>query len=76
VELVEWLGSETFAYVDVLHGAASGPCTVVAQLSPKSRIGEGEELELAVNPRALHFFHPETGLRMTADPPIRGAASG
>jgi multiple sugar transport system ATP-binding protein len=35
---------------------------MVGRFSPRSRIREGEELEVAVDTRALHFFDAETGL--------------
>jgi multiple sugar transport system ATP-binding protein len=35
---------------------------MVGRFSPRSRVGEGEELEVAVDARALHFFDAETGL--------------
>jgi multiple sugar transport system ATP-binding protein len=36
--------------------------TLVGRFSPQSRIREGDAIEVAVDPRALHFFDPETGL--------------
>jgi multiple sugar transport system ATP-binding protein len=35
---------------------------MVGRFSPRSRVGEGGELEVAVDTRALHFFDAETGL--------------
>jgi multiple sugar transport system ATP-binding protein len=35
---------------------------MVGRFSPRSRVREGEELEVAVDTRALHFFDAETGL--------------
>jgi multiple sugar transport system ATP-binding protein len=36
--------------------------TLVGRFSPRSRIREGDAIEVAVDPGALHFFDPETGL--------------
>jgi multiple sugar transport system ATP-binding protein len=36
--------------------------TLVGRFSPHSRIREGDAIEVAVDPGALHFFDPETGL--------------
>jgi multiple sugar transport system ATP-binding protein len=36
--------------------------TVVGRFGARSRVREGEEAEVAVDTRALHFFDPETGL--------------
>jgi multiple sugar transport system ATP-binding protein len=33
------------------------------------RAREGEQVSLAPDLRRLHFFHPETGVRIDADPP-------
>jgi multiple sugar transport system ATP-binding protein len=35
---------------------------MVGRFSPRSRVREGEELDVAVDTRALHFFDAETGL--------------
>jgi multiple sugar transport system ATP-binding protein len=40
--------------------------TFVARLEPRSRAREGEPIALAINPRGLHFFDPETGRRIAA----------
>jgi multiple sugar transport system ATP-binding protein len=39
-----------------------GGTLMVGRFSPRSRVREGEELEVAVDTRALHFFDAETGL--------------
>jgi multiple sugar transport system ATP-binding protein len=41
---------------------APSQATIVARLSPRSRLAEGEAAELAVDTRALHFFDPASGL--------------
>ena len=43
----------------------SGPnatATVVGRFGARSRVHQGEEIEVAVDTRALHFFDPDTGL--------------
>jgi multiple sugar transport system ATP-binding protein len=40
---------------------ASASTRLVARVSPKSRIAEGSEIELAVDTTRLYFFDPETG---------------
>jgi multiple sugar transport system ATP-binding protein len=50
------------------RGEDGGPRTgtrnavVVGRFSPRTRVREGEQVEAAVETRALHFFDPETGL--------------
>ena len=36
--------------------------TMVARFSPRSQVKEGDNVEVAVDTRSLHFFDPETGL--------------
>jgi multiple sugar transport system ATP-binding protein len=40
----------------------SSRAVVVGRFSPRTRVREGEQVEAAVETRALHFFDPETGL--------------
>jgi multiple sugar transport system ATP-binding protein len=53
-ELAEEAGRE----VDAEHPHAS----MVGRFSPRSKANAGQELEVAVDVRGLHFFDPETGL--------------
>jgi multiple sugar transport system ATP-binding protein len=39
-----------------------GGTVMVGRFNPRSRVREGDELEVAVDTRALHFFDSETGL--------------
>jgi multiple sugar transport system ATP-binding protein len=36
--------------------------TVVGRFAPRSRVREGETIDVAVDMRSLHFFDPETGI--------------
>jgi multiple sugar transport system ATP-binding protein len=42
-------------------GDGAGHTRLVARVSPRTRIAEGSEIELAVDTRRLYFFDPETG---------------
>jgi multiple sugar transport system ATP-binding protein len=42
-------------------GDGAGRTRLVARVSPRTRIAEGSEIELAVDTRRLYFFDPETG---------------
>ncbi|HEY6963500.1 MAG TPA: TOBE domain-containing protein, partial [Gaiellaceae bacterium] len=46
---------------DTQVGVREGEAVIVGRFGARSRIKEGEELEAAVDTRALHFFDPETG---------------
>jgi hypothetical protein len=42
-------------------GGGEASTRLVARVSPKTRIAEGQEIELAVDTARLYFFDPETG---------------
>jgi ABC-type sugar transport systems, ATPase components len=62
-ELAEDVGDA--ARVDQL--AAEDTATLVGRFGPRSRVQEGDKVEVAVDTRALHFFDPETGLGIYDD---------
>jgi len=82
VEVVEWLGNETYAYIPYdappeveqqlrqlerdLDGEALHT-QLVAALSGSSRIREGEEAEIWVDASRIHLFDPESGRNLTVD---------
>ncbi len=82
VEVVEWLGNETYAYIPFeappevqqqlrdlekdLDGESLRSQLVVS-LDGASRIREGEEAEIWLDPRKLHLFDPVTGENLTVD---------
>jgi len=43
-------------------GAESGGAVIVGRFNPRSRVQEGDTVEVAVDTRSLHFFDPESGL--------------
>ena len=42
-------------------GDGAGRTRLVARVSPRTRIAEGSEIELAADTRRLYFFDPESG---------------
>jgi multiple sugar transport system ATP-binding protein len=82
VEVVEWLGNETYAYIPYdappevaeqlrqlerdLDGEALHT-QLVAALSGASTIREGEEAEIWVDASKIHLFDPESGRNLTVD---------
>jgi multiple sugar transport system ATP-binding protein len=82
VDVVEWLGSEAFAYVPFeapeavqqqllqlekdLDGEALRTQLVVS-LDSGSRIQEGDEAEIWVDSSKMHLFDPSTGENLTVD---------
>jgi len=87
VEVVEWLGNETYAYIPFeapdevakqlrelekdLDGDALRTQLVVS-LDGASRIREGEEAEIWVDGTKIHLFDPATGENLTVDPERAG----
>jgi multiple sugar transport system ATP-binding protein len=67
-ELAEDIGDDRA--LGQLNERAPAQTTLVGRFSPHSRIREGDPIEVAVDPAALHFFDPETGLA------IYGGANG
>jgi multiple sugar transport system ATP-binding protein len=59
-ELASDVGTEALESLEVQ--AKEDKSTFVAQLDPRTRIREGEQVELVVDTGRLHFFDPETGL--------------
>jgi multiple sugar transport system ATP-binding protein len=59
-ELAVDVGAE--ALEDLEARAKTANTVFVAQLSPRTRLREGDKLEVVVDTNRLHFFDPETGL--------------
>ncbi|CAI9409915.1 ABC transporter ATP-binding protein [Nocardioides sp. T2.26MG-1] len=91
VEVVEWLGNETYAYIPFeappeveeqlrqlerdLDGEALHTQLVVS-LDGTSRITEGEEAEIWVDGSKIHLFDPSTGENLTVDQEHAGRIVG
>jgi multiple sugar transport system ATP-binding protein len=85
VDLVEALGAELLIHAavdaspvdldpdDEESGTAARAASVVARLSPRSRIEAGETVKLTVDTSRLHLFDPVTGQALRA-PATAGAA--
>ena len=82
VDVVEWLGNETYAYIpyeappDITEklrelerdlDSEAMHTQLVAALSGGSTIREGEEAEIWVDASRIHLFDPETGRNLTVD---------
>jgi multiple sugar transport system ATP-binding protein len=60
-ELAEDVGDDRV--VRELEGEQAPPrTTLVGRFGARSRVKEGDTIEVAVDPRSLHFFDPSTGL--------------
>ena len=56
VELVEWLGAETWVHLN------TGVHAFVGRATAHSRLEPGQRLSVSFTPGRAHFFDPETGL--------------
>ena len=61
--------------VEELEGGGEQQTTIVGRFGARSRVREGESIEVAVDTRALHFFDPETGLGIYGEGQTKGVAS-
>ncbi len=59
-ELADDIGEEILQTTEA--NAATGTSIFLARLSPSTKAGEGDPIELAVDVNRLHFFDPKTGL--------------
>jgi len=53
---------------------AEHSAVLVGRFGPRSRVREGEDIEVAVDTRALHFFDEQTGLGIYDETTTKGAA--
>jgi multiple sugar transport system ATP-binding protein len=60
---------------DLEAGQETAGTDVVARFNARSRVREGEEADVAVDTRALHFFDPETGLGIYDEATKKGASA-
>jgi len=60
-ELAEDVGDDR-AVAQLGEGAEA---TVVGRFSPRTRVGAGDRIEMAVDPESLRFFDPQTGLAIS-----------
>jgi multiple sugar transport system ATP-binding protein len=56
------------------EGGSSPETTMVGRFGARSRVRTGDQVEVAVDTRALHFFDPETGLGIYDETAMKGVA--
>jgi multiple sugar transport system ATP-binding protein len=64
VELVEWLGAETWAHVEAGAGPDGGRTRLVARIEADGDVRAGHEIDLEVRAEHLHFFDASSGKRV------------
>src|SRR5207248_3523033 len=69
-ELAQDVGDERA----VEQAADSDTATLVGRFGARSRVRPGEDVEVAVDTRSLHFFDPQTGLGIYDGATTKGAA--
>ena len=71
-ELAQDVGDERA--VQQLDEAAPATATLVGRFGARSRVRMGENIDVAVDTRALHFFDPRTGLGIYDGTEPKGAS--
>ena len=69
-ELAQDVGDERA----VEQAADSDTATLVGRFGARSRVRPGQDVEVAVDTRSLHFFDPQTGLGIYDGTPTKGVA--
>ncbi len=59
IAVAERLGSQTFLYVEIEGGQM-----ISVEINPEAEVRVGERISLACDPRKIHLFDRETGLRL------------
>ncbi len=59
-------GCDDRAIGQLAAGLQPDEASPVGRFSPRTRVQEGEAVEVVVDQQALHFFDPETGLAIRA----------
>src|SRR5690554_1143808 len=65
VDVAELLGAETNIYMDI-NGS-----NVIAKVDARTNISIGDKIQVAFDLNKLHFFDPETELRLELDPNVK-----
>ncbi len=68
-ELAQDVGDDRAVQQHEEGAPAPAQTTLVGRFGARSRVREGDTIEVAVDSRALHFFDPETGLGIYDDKP-------
>ncbi|HEY7282026.1 MAG TPA: sn-glycerol-3-phosphate ABC transporter ATP-binding protein UgpC [Actinomycetota bacterium] len=67
-ELAVDVGQEALERIEEV--ASEGSSSIIARLNPRTGAQVGEDLELLVDTHRLHFFDPESGVRIERDPAL------
>jgi multiple sugar transport system ATP-binding protein len=70
-ELAHDIGDER-AIAQLAEGASES-ASLVGRFGARSRVRQGQDVDVAVDSRALHFFDPETGLGIYDATSTKGA---
>jgi multiple sugar transport system ATP-binding protein len=74
-EEVEELAADAGTTAEELGGGDTNRAVVVGRFSADSKVSEGEEAEVSVDTRALHFFDPNTGAAIYEGQETKGASA-
>jgi multiple sugar transport system ATP-binding protein len=69
VDVAELLGAETNIYTNI-NGPDKDKSNVIAKVNARTNIHIGDTIKLAFDLNKIHFFDPESELRLTVENPI------
>ena len=74
-EEVQELAEDAGTTAEELGGGDVHRAVIVGRFSADSKVREGEDADVAVDTRSLHFFDPETGLAIYDGQETKGASA-
>jgi multiple sugar transport system ATP-binding protein len=74
-EEVQELAEDAGTTAEDLQGGDTNRAVIVGRFGADSKVREGEDTDVAVDTRSLHFFDPETGLAIYEGQETKGASA-
>jgi multiple sugar transport system ATP-binding protein len=74
-EEVQELAADAGTTAEDLQGGDTNRAVIVGRFGADSKVHEGEDADVAVDTRSLHFFDPETGLAIYDGQETKGASA-
>jgi multiple sugar transport system ATP-binding protein len=74
-EEVQELAEDAGTTAEELQGGDTNRAVIVGRFGADSKVREGEDTDVAVDTRSLHFFDPETGLAIYEGQETKGASA-
>jgi multiple sugar transport system ATP-binding protein len=72
---VKELAEDAGTTAEELGGGDEHRAVIVGRFAADSKANAGEDIEVAIDTRALHFFNPENGLAIYEESGTKGAST-